>query len=387
MKERETGFWCLASGLFGGIALLKGLRAPGVWAMSQLQITYFQGFVKRGLTGQLLYLLHIRSKHAVQAFCAAELLCLAGLLAVFTWKCGLLSKDGQPILVAAFAGSYAVTFLAHLIGYQDISLYALVVAVLLIRHPRTRFLVAIPACIVALLIHENFLVTALPALLFSFVVDRESDRSEIPTIYACALLTIAILVTVSISLKSSLSPQALETFKQATVARAAYPVDASVLGVLGFSAAENLRLNSEVISQNWWWWAELGVAVLSIGPLLALMMHRASKTTHGLLKAAFFAASLAPLLLNIIGWDNVRWVSLCALTTYINLGLLNRSCVTEGRASVSLREQQAAILVLGLGLASGYGLMDGKKVNPYPFFPPTIRPAALRHDGVGAQIL
>lgn len=387
MAELNSRFWPTASILFGSLAVLKGFRLPGQWALSQRQITYRYGFVKRGLLGQLLYLAHIRSQHRVELFCFLELALLFGLLVLFTWQSDLLSERRNPLLVAAFAGSYAVTFLTHLVGYQDIALYTLALSVILVRSVQTRFLLAIPCCVIGLLIHENFLLSAMPTVLFSFFAGPRQVVSRKASAYSGVLIVVGVVIFFGIALEASLSGHALEQFKRDTLAGAPYPVDPQILNVLGMSVVDNLKLNLQVISQGWWWWAELGVAVMVLGPLILLIFYSAGGLTEGRIRAAFWCASLSPLLLNVIGWDNVRWASLCSLSAYINLGLLSRSAAADTAQPAAMRERQVAVLVLGLGLASGHGLMDCKKINPYPFFPPAVRPIIVRHDGPAGQIL
>jgi hypothetical protein len=384
MREQNSRFWGLASALFGVVALCKGVRVPNAWALSQLQITYATGLVKRGLLGQLLYSAHVRSLHAVMACCWLEELLLAVLLSIFTWRSGLLSEQRNPAVVAAFAAGYAVTFLAHLVGYHDIILLALGVSVILIRDTRLRLVVAVPACICALLIHENFLLAVFPAILFSFVVDGEQERNQGER-YALLLAAISLLVTLGLAFGASLTPQALARFERGTVARSAYPVDASVFSLLGMSTLDNLKLNLHVIRTYWWWWGELAVILMVMGPLLALLVYSGMQQSSGRRRMLFLCASFAPLLLNLLGWDNVRWACLCTVTTYLNLGVLTRSTPISQRTH-SLFQERFAILLIGLGMASGFGLMDGAKVRPYPFFPRALRPAIVRHDGALGEI-
>lgn len=370
-------FWSGAAGLFGVVALLKGLRRPGAWAISQLEITYIHGFLKRGLLGELLYIAHLRSRRALIAFCLAEVAALVVLLALLTWQSGLLHRRGSPVLVAAFAGSYAMTFLAHLAGYHDLALYALVVAVVLVRNLRLRFLLAFPLCLFAPLIHENFLLTALPVLLFSFLAEGNEHSYR----YVVALLTLSGLLTLGLATHAPLSPSALDSFVRETVARTPFAFDPHSLGILGLSLRQNVELNADVIRHQWGWWADSAVAVLVLGPLVVLLLHRAWRIAPSrALRAALLCASIAPLLLNSIGWDNVRWATLCALSSFGNLALLSRAAGPRPRMAATSAERHAAILVMGLGLASGHGLMDSARINPYPFFPSFLRSAIARHD-------
>lgn len=375
--QPASSFWTAASALFATVAVLKGLRRPAPWAVSQLRITYLHGFLKRGLLGQLLYTAHLRSLLAVNVFCALELATLLVLLAGFTWQSGLLHRRHNPALVAAFAGSYAVTFLAHLAGYHDIALYALTIAALLVRNPRRRFLLALPLCLVAPLVHELFLLTALPVLLFSFFTgcDRTSRR------YAAVLVALAALSTLGLATRPALSPAAVASLTADTVARTPFPFDTRSFGVLGLSLRQNLQLNAHVIRHRWGWWSDSAVAAVVLGPLAFLLLFRSWRLAPGgQLRAALLCASLAPLLLNLISWDSVRWATLCALSSFLNLALLQRAAPPSRRATGTIAERHAAILVMGLGLASGHGLMDSARINPYPFFPPALRPTILRHD-------
>lgn len=359
---------------------------PSTWALSQLQISYVSGFVKRGLTGQLLYVAHLRSAHAVVVFCLLELSLLIALVAWFTWRSGLLSKRGCPPLVAAFAGSYTVTFVAHLIGYQDVTLYTLTIATVLVRDHRWRFVIALPVCILAPLIHEHFFLSAMPILLFSFFAEDASNVRQATQKYAALLFLLTTIMTIAVTNYGTLSTASFMNFQRQTLSRAQYRVDPHVLAVVEVSTVENLSMHQKVIRLNWWWWAELLVGLLVIGPLLVFLIYSASVRTRRSASIVFAAFSLMPLLLNVVAWDNVRWLCLCALTTYCNFGLLVRS-TPAGRSATNAWEQQAAILVMGLGLASGHGLMDGQKINPYPFFPPALRPTVIRHDGVLGKVL
>jgi hypothetical protein len=361
---------------------------PNTWALTQLQISYASAFVKRGFLGEILRLLNVRSVRGVQAFCMLELAILLGLLAILTQRSKLLSAEKNSFLVCAFAGSYVVTFLGHLDGYHDIALYALAIAVVIIPKPRVRLAIAGPLCVVALLIHENFLLTALPTILLSFEVDRRSGRTAQMSWFRPAFLVIlSLIVACGLSIQPSLSVEQLGRFKESVAAHSEYPVAPGVFDVLGMSTLSNMSLNLHVIAHNYWWWVESLVAFAVLGPILWLLLRASLEGIHErMYRVSILVAGLAPLALNVIAWDNVRWVALSGLSSYINLCVLSRREPTVA-ASHAPGESYAAILVLGLGLASGHGLMDRQSINPYPFFPKLIRSAVVSHDGVAGEVL
>jgi hypothetical protein len=49
----EGRFWRFFAIVAGAIAILKGLRLPVIWAASQAQADYREGFLKRGLFGEV----------------------------------------------------------------------------------------------------------------------------------------------------------------------------------------------------------------------------------------------------------------------------------------------------------------------------------------------
>jgi hypothetical protein len=82
--------------------------------------------------------------------------------------------------------------------------------------------------------------------------------------------------------------------------------------------------------------------------------------------AAVVVGTLAPLSLNLVGWDKNRWNEMMALNALL---LLLVVCMRFGdepiRLPVGLR--RACLAVMLLNMASGGGMLDFKHVRPFPF--------------------
>ena len=104
-------------------------------------------------------------------------------------------------------------------------------------------------------------------------------------------------------------------------------------------------------------------------------MDRATTLT----KSAVLVAALAPLAMHVVGFDVMRWNSMCVMDTYLCLLLINIRkhgvCLPADST-----ERNSVILVIALNMASGYGLMDGKNVKGYPFFPSALKKVVAQHD-------
>ena len=177
----DRSLWRTAAIVFGTISLAKGLRAPSRWAATQALVNYDHGLVKRGLFGATLgHWLHLERYGRFSLASYALLAIFFALLVWFTVRSGILADLGSGEVVAVFFSSFAVTYIATLVGYLDICLGVLTLLALLVRDPRARFAVAVPISIAAILIHELFLFVFLPAVLFSFVLDgiRMVDRRQ-----------------------------------------------------------------------------------------------------------------------------------------------------------------------------------------------------------------
>jgi hypothetical protein len=362
--------------LAGAVSVAKGLRRPNLWSATQALVNYGQGFTRRGLFGATLaHWLHLERYARFSWFSLAMLLGLLGMLAWITVRSHAFARLGAGEPVAIFFSSYAITYLAHLVGYLDIPLALVTVALLLVRRPMLRLAMAVPACLAALLVHEMFLVVFLPVVLFSFWLDglamEDGRRRRLIWTLAAGLALVACGTTLRVA-------HPLGTVKAGAlreeIARAAdFPLREDFFPVLQRPTAESVRMTEEALRTPFFRRRFL-VSALTFAPTLLMLLAAIVWSVRemqpgrwrGLTRAAALLAALSPLCMNFFGYDFGRWDALVCLQAYLVLLCLARTVKVEFKRAYRV----AAVIVVGLSLASGEWfardiLMDGGRVNSW----------------------
>jgi hypothetical protein len=163
-------FWAI-SALLWVIALLKAARVPSLWAASHLTINYSHGFVRRGLVGEILWLLGGGRffKYNTLAFLAALISVTAGALLVVTLR-RLFRADARDAAlqgaVCAFLASPGLVFFVHMIGYFDyiglVMSFGFVLGLTHMKRIYVPFFVAAPIGVVMALVHEALVAMFFP---------------------------------------------------------------------------------------------------------------------------------------------------------------------------------------------------------------------------------
>ncbi len=384
----EQQFWVLFTAVLGTFAALKGLRLPGVWAFTQSLVDYSHGFVKRGLLGAIYGAFGIYHRRGLTITYFLELTLLIILLVVFTRRSGLIERAGTPAVAGLFAGSYALTYLFHLIGYSDILNAALTIGLLLVRKAHIRFLLGLPMLACGLLIHEDFLLLFTPVLLLSFYLQGATNLLERRRIWSFGLVlgVVALGLTLFTSLRTPMEDEQVDAFATYVYDRADFEVREDFFQVFTNSLAGNFAMMSRFGWHEYLWWAFQAVSICVLGPPLVLLLHFCMRLTRQAapqmreLRPAVLVAVLSPLCMHLLGLDQVRWNTWVVVDAYLALGVLAMHLPGE-RLRVSPGERHALLLAIAIGMASGHGLFNGAQVNPYPFFPKLIQGWIERHDG------
>jgi hypothetical protein len=372
------------------LAALKGLRQPGAWCFTQSLAGYSQGFVKRGLLGTLYGAAGIFDQRGLTISYFVELATLATLLIWFTRASGIVRRLDTWAVVWLFAGSYAVTFLFHLVGYSDLLNAALLIALLLVRKARLRFWVSLPGLVAGLLIHEGFLLLFCPVLLLTFYVEGLAQPAQRAKTWRYGLVLTAVAVTVMllISLAPRLSPEKMDALANMLWDRADFVLREDYFQALTNSLSDNLRMMRTLGYSHYQWWLYQAVSVFVLGPALVLLLRFSLRLAAqageprlgGWTRAAVLLAVLSPLTMHLLGLDQVRWNVWTVVDAYLVLGVLAMHLPGE-QLKVSAAERNALLLAVALGMASGYGLFNSAQVNPYPFFPRLVQSWIAGHDG------
>ncbi len=374
--SEDRRFWLSASILLGAVSLLKGIRLPSRWAATQALVNYDHGLMKRGLFGAATGgWLHGERYSNFAIFSFALLLALVGMIALLILRSGMGRQIGNGEPVAVFCASFAVTYLAHLVGYMDVLVAILAIAVLLIRNASLRFAIAIPLCIAGILLHELFFVVFLPVLLLSWMVDavRAPKQRRLYWTMAAALLLLCAGLTGKLSLKRARTVQEVSVMQAGLARRADFPVREDFFPVLSRSMKDNLRIvRDEFTYRVHFQWFAIGLVELlpTIGLLLYVVrlavVQLVRDQARTVLTMAAFAAAVAPFAMHLQGFDVGRFNALIVVDCLLVLAVVAPRG-NEGRIVLPSWYRNATVMTIALSMASGEGLMDYRGVNQYPF--------------------
>ncbi len=398
--DREQRFWWATIPLFMAISVGKAIRLPNYKSATQAQIDYRLGLIKRGMFGTIFARpLHLEHYERYAVFSWLALLVTLLLLLLYTWKSGLRQRVLTGESAVLFFTSYALTYMAHMVGYFEVVLLALTLGLLMIKPFWIRLLFSIPVAIFALAIHELFLIVFVPVLLFSFLAQTAGlpqepvePRGNGSTAAlgrgrgwaACALLlTVSLAVTVRLALRPPLTGVQLDAMRSATSQLADFPTDEAMYLVLVRSTADNLVIMRDAVTHAPWWRQQL-VSLITMGPTIVLLLMttglvlRAGRGAPRWLHWAAIGAGLSPLGMHLLGFDVARFNAMVILTSF--LVLLTACRYTAGPpVPLSPRLRHAVILIMLLNMASGDLLMDGRVVRPFPFIRELPQVLSLRH--------
>lgn len=376
---------------------------PNLWSTTHMTFNYSQGFIRRGLFGEVLRLVGSARvyRYNVLALVAVVLFLLAAAATIRLIRCVLASDGGDRGLQAAtlvFAASPGIVFLAHEIGYLDyVGLIA--VPLFLVWAARTStlwrmFYVAAAICVVLALIHESMIIMFAPTLLLAMVCHivtqaraRALGRRAVWWLaaHAVAAAVVALVASSLVGTLGTKSPVRIHAL-QASIARVAnFPLRSDGFEALYRPVHDNLtRL------MPWYWTFPInrrylvtglvvafpGLTVLSVYALRFIARLAWPWRTRALLAALFLGATFSPLLLNFVGWDSARWNAICFFASFSCIAGLRLFFTAHAPAPQRLRQRVDDPLMLTLaaaaivcGLTSNYYnfLFDGYVVQWFPF--------------------
>lgn len=390
----DRAFWWGICPLLAAISVAKAIRLPNYKSATQAQVDYSLGLIKRGMFGAVFSRpLHLEQYSRFVVFSWVLLLGTVALLLVFAWRSGARKRLLSPEILALFFSSYALVYMAHMVGYFEVVLLLVTVALLFLRSFWIRLACAVPAVVFALAVHEMFLFVFLPVLLFSFLLQglagARPPLSKPLTLGAVGLLIVVSLgTTVRLALKPPMTPAQLKLLSAHLGSLVDFPTNSEMYDVLVRSTRDNLYIMRDVAARLPWWRQQL-VCLLTMAPTVILLLlvtrrllvpraHRSPKQPPGWLWTSAVLASLSPLAMHLLGFDVARFNAMVILTSF--LVLLTVCRFTEGPpVALSPRLHRAVLLVMLLNMSSGDLLMDGRTVRPFPFIRELPQTLALRH--------
>ncbi len=361
------------------LALLRGLRRPNCWSATLAQLDYRGGLIKRGLFGGVMQVLGVpHHRYAVFLLVAyVWFALLLVLLAALIHQRGLLRAAHRPLTLLVL-GSFALTYLAHLVGYLDIVLLALAVGALLVQQPWLQLASAAVVGAIGILTHELYVLTCLPITLlpaFLTALETTSWRARASWLMACVSVvaggvTIAYLLSVS----APLSVEQVKAWLSVLTANTDFPVRNDAIDVLSRSLSDNVTLMRGVADERWFKDALVSAALelLPTALLLTLAACRAlwmswDRARAALASIVLTSAVFGSLALVSVGWDVHRWAALCVINAFLAYAVVAARASVARRAVPSRWMSHAAWTLLALNLISADGFMDNVRPEPFPF--------------------
>ena len=331
-----------------------------VWGVTEWSINYEAGFVRRGLSGQLL--LAISSKTGLSLVILSVIIsvaCFLVLLAFGIWaiRRGTLAAWALPSAILIGSNVYS----SNLLRKDSLILVMLLIALLVmtLRVGRVAKLLLLDAVVIAAgLSHESFFIIALPPLCIIawnmfFSVATRWERVAL----ALLLLPVTLGVFAVITHRSpSLGNGAMwQTWFRGSASLGIGDVDPNLpraaAEAISWSLSEALELTQSALSVTslGLWTATAAVSVLLT--LIALRgngdgcVHQSGGWPHGLklLVAIQFCLSL---ILCVLGWDFSRWLYLAAGSVTILWCFQRSSALRSGVPRMPLQTGHARRVIL-----------------------------------------
>jgi hypothetical protein len=265
--------------------------------------------------------------------------------------------------------------LTNLVGYYDILMALLVLAVMQFRNPRAQLVAALIAGIIGVLVHELYAIAYLPVSLAGLACALTEEERRKRWLWA-GVAAVAIIPWVIVLLPAGhaqMAPQEMAKLAGEIRARVNFSSHDGVLfAIFGDSSRKSLggMLNNMHAGT---FWVEEGFGFLAFLPttlfFLALAWRLAGER-HRALRWYLVLCTFAPLLLNLVAYDRYRWLAmmelnavLCAITVCWSKDRLH----DENEPQLfSLAWRRAAIFLIAINLATDIGLFQGP-VRNFPF--------------------
>jgi hypothetical protein len=347
---------------------LKAVKMPMPYAASHYLITYEDGFVRRGLAGEVLSTLGAAPGYGlISAVGSAAFAVCLGLIWVLS--AGLIGSGSWLLFAAAmvYASSMAVVYLAGTIGYFDHLFVIFAVLVLLTPGAGARAALCLMLGAVGILVHEASLLMVLPTAWFAVFMAARGGGEGRALALAGAVAGAHVALTWATVHWGTLSADVAA----AMLARA--DADFEVTPLLfealstppGGTARETLRMVTAVAHAD---------SILIVAPslaallFLALRMLRASGAGRPTMALAC-AAALAPIALHALARDIHRWDAMAVTAAFLVLMSAWRDTGRPmPRPAVEGRLLPVFMAVIAIGAGSTTWLVSHQELDFYPFF-------------------
>ena len=344
------------------LMILRNLLPPNAFTATVLVFDYEFGLVRRGLIGEIGGLYWGETVSKSEVFTASAVLTLLGIAALLAalWR-QLKTNLLTALLFFLWVTSFAFASLIGATGYLDSALI-LYVAFALFFNPTSPIglLARALAVILGLMSHE----VMLPYFCIFFVFELWLTNAARPFATRAALaatpLIVGLITFLGLTVVGQLSPDQAQAYIAHIEAKTEFTAEPEATVVMERTLGDNLAMMAEKRTmldyKSWVVFDGLPLAALSlwIGWLCLRLLGPAGGVTRVLL----IGAILAPLSLNIIAFDVVRFGAISAL-----VGFLCAATILTRRPEATNRLQALltwpmVLVVLTLNLFVGVNQMN-----------------------------
>jgi hypothetical protein len=356
-------------------SVIRGIRVPNTWLATQFLLNYDFGFIRRGLLGAAFSLFHFKYQYHYSFFflLSFSIFSLEALLIISLLKNIIFTKTLHDGLIAIlFCSSMAVVMLAQTVGFGEH--IALVVVLISLRVKQFHWRLALTAALfpMCILIHETDFLMIFPVLIFRFWIDLVSDRN-IHRVVLVALLCLGMgFLVVFVGAEATTVKTSVlmmrKTQEQADF-QLVYGAYVSIVSQVGGNFAKQL---SYLVDPSLW--RDWSICAMVTLPTLAVMITESVNSLRRqgykwMTCAAAIAAGIAPLLLNLLGTDYIRWNTFAITASFLVFSIV--SLHNPGKARQwNLGEYRGFWILIGLTFLNGTSsieLFDDQVVQDFPY--------------------
>ncbi|MCA8868121.1 MAG: hypothetical protein KDA67_05685 [Rhodobacteraceae bacterium] len=331
-KDRQFLLLRLAAGLSLLLALVNHLLPPKPFAMTQLLFDYQFGPVRRGMVGEILNLFTGDEVSRGEVYLAAAVITLAGAFGFYLLLKRLMPLElvGGWLLLILSLNSFAFASFVGNTGYLDGLLLALVALALASDGARVfGLMLRLVIAGLGVMVHENMLpyFTILIGFDLWLTGQRAGWSGARAFLAALAPAFVALAVLVVLTGAAAVQSGDAAAFAGYLEGKAAFWLDPTSTDVAGRSIGSNFALMAELRGTTkyraWLLFDGLPLALMSLW-LYWLAMRLMPKDEPWFTRLLLAGVLLAPISLNVIAFDVVRFGVASVLSGFLAIGLLIR---------------------------------------------------------------
>ncbi|PLS19836.1 hypothetical protein C0U40_19880 [Amylibacter cionae] len=301
------------------LALLRNLFPPNSFTATVLIFDYENGLVRRGFWGEVLNLFWGETVSKSEIFAASAVLTLVGLaalLAVFAkWSAVSFAVARWMLL---FVCSFAFSALVASTGYIDLALIG-VVSLVLFFDPRSTIGVFLRclAVFAGMFMHEVMLPYFAVFLVYDIWLSRPTARHAL---IALGPLVVGFAALFILSVWGQLPQEEVADYIAHIEAKSEFSAEPEATVVMERTFSDNMVMMAEkrgmLDYRSWVLFDGLPLLVMSLW-LIVINLRLLPETAGALTRLLLAGAILAPLSLNIIAFDVVRFGAVSVLIGFL----------------------------------------------------------------------